>query len=50
MKQITLLHIDITNKETVVAKFKQLNEAASCRDFLQAKCADQSNCWYYIEF
>jgi hypothetical protein len=50
MKQVTLLHIDLTNKETVVAKFKKLNEAESCRDLMQAKCSDQSTCWYYVEF
>ena len=45
-----LIFIDKTGNETVVATFKTLNEASCCRDFLQAKCSDQDNCYYYTEF
>jgi len=44
-----LIHIDKVGNETVVATFKTLNEAACCRDLLQAKCADQDTCYYYTE-
>lgn len=45
-----VIFIDKANKETIVATFKTLNEASCCRDFLQAKCSDQDNCYYYTEF
>jgi len=45
-----IIFIDKTGKETVVATFKTINEAACCRDLLQAKCSDQDTCWYYTEF
>ena len=50
MKAIKLLHIGKDNKETKVATFYNFNEAAQCRDLLQAKCSDQDTCYYYIEY
>ncbi len=50
MKAIQLLHIGKDNKETKVATFYNLNEAAQCRYLLQAKCSDQDACYYYIEY
>jgi hypothetical protein len=36
--------------ETLVATFKNVNEAMQCRDLLQAKCADQNDFYYSIDY
>jgi len=47
----TLFHINhITQEETKVATFSKRNEAADCRDLMQAKCTDQNNANYFIRF
>jgi len=47
----TLFHINpFTQEETKVATFAKKNEAADCRDLMQAKCADQNNAYYFILF
>ena len=48
---VTLFHINpFTQEETKVATFSKKNEAADCRDLMQAKCADQDNAYYFISF
>jgi len=48
---VQLFHINhVTQVETKVATFKNKNEAADCRDLMQAKCTDQNNAHYFIRF
>lgn len=49
-KSIKLIHISNTQCETLVATFYNLYEATQCRDLLQAKCEDQDNSYYFIEY
>jgi hypothetical protein len=50
MKKAKLIFLGKTGRETLVATFANVNEAAQCRDLLQAKCADQDHSYYAIEY
>jgi hypothetical protein len=50
MKSVKLLFIDKAGNETLVATFKNVNEAMQCRDLLQAKCSDQNISYYSIDY
>jgi hypothetical protein len=50
MKSAKLLFIDKVGNETLVATFKNVNEAMQCRDLLQAKCADQDDSYYSVDY
>jgi hypothetical protein len=50
MKSVKLLFIDKIGNEHLVATFKNVNEAAQCRDLLQAKCLDQECPYYSIDY
>jgi hypothetical protein len=51
MPNVKLIHINQFNqKETLIATFKNKNEAAMCRDLLQAKLSEQDVSQYSIDF
>lgn len=45
-----VIHIDKLGNETIVATVRTFIEASNFRDLLQAKCNDQDNSYYQVEY